>query len=106
MKLFTARMAGLLLFLLSPFLSGCVTTERDVLASQDLTSEIIRQGTDLYMADKELSRAQIDLDGFHGAMRLRGQVATATLKERAAQIVWALRGVRSVQNDLTVSPPH
>ncbi len=82
--------------------SGCVLPEREVAKRIDMTPEIVRQASQLLAADPELGRFPIVVDGFKNDMRVKGHVATAAQKERAARIVWAVRGVRSVENDLQV----
>jgi hypothetical protein len=82
---------------------GCASTERAAAERLDLTHEIVQQASSLFAADKELSAQPIEVDGFKGAMRLRGQVSSPAQKSRAEKIVWALRGVRSVENQLQVS---
>jgi hypothetical protein len=87
---------------------GCVLPEREVAKRIDTTPEIVRQASQLLAGDPELGRFPIVVDGFKNDMRLKGQVATAAQKERAARMVWAVRGVRSVENDLRVgaAPPR
>lgn len=85
-------------------LTGCALSERKAAEQVDYTPVIIQQSTDLLAADRELGRFQIVVDGFKGAMRLRGGVNTPAQKERAAKIVWTSKGVRSVDNELQVQP--
>jgi osmotically-inducible protein OsmY len=84
-------------------LAGCASSEREAAKHVDMTSAIVQEASNLLAADKELARFPIAVDGFRGDMRLKGQVATEAQKERAGRIVWAVRGVRSVENDLQVT---
>jgi osmotically-inducible protein OsmY len=84
--------------------SGCATSEREAAERLDFTSQIISQSSDLIAADGELGKFPITVDGFKGAMRLKGKVATEAQKTRAGKIVWAFRGVKSVENHLEVAP--
>jgi osmotically-inducible protein OsmY len=81
---------------------GCASTEWQAAKRLDTTPAIVQQASNLLGADPELSRFPIVVEGFKGDMRLRGQVATPAQKERAAKMVWAVRGVKSVENDLKV----
>ena len=83
-------------------LIGCATTERDVARSIDFTPQIIQQSSDLIGADPDLSRQAIVIDGFHGAMRLKGEVKTPEQRTRAEKILWAVTGVQSVKNELKI----
>jgi osmotically-inducible protein OsmY len=83
---------------------GCVTSERRAAQEIDFTPQIIQQTSDLLAADRELSQFPIKVDGFKGNMRLKGQVRTAAEKQRADRIVWTARGVKSVENDLKITP--
>jgi osmotically-inducible protein OsmY len=79
---------------------GCATSERAAVKKLDMTHEAIEQASSLLAADPELSRFPIVVDGFKGDMRLKGQVATPAQKSRAEKILWAVRGVKSVDNQL------
>jgi hypothetical protein len=81
-------------------LCACATSERQAAKQLDPTCEIVQQASNLFAGDKELSRFPIVVDGFKGAMRLKGHVETQAQKTRAEKIVWALKGVKSVQNEL------
>lgn len=83
-------------------LSGCVANERKIARSIDPTQEVLQDVSKFVAADPELSRLPMVVDGFKGAMRLKGQVQTEAQKARAEKLVWAARGVRSVKNDLEV----
>ena len=83
-------------------LSGCAMSERQALQRLDLTHEVIRQGSNLLSTDPELGRFPIEVDGFKGDMRLKGEVATAAQKSRAERILWSVKGVRSVDNKIQV----
>jgi len=82
---------------------SCVTSERDAAKHLDMTSSIVREASNLLSADQELRRFPIEVDGFRGVMRLKGQVATPAQRTRAERMVWAVRGVKSVENDLNVT---
>ena len=83
-------------------LSACAVSEQKAARRLDMTHDAIEQASNLFASDPELSRFSIAVDGFKGAMRLKGQVQTDTQKIRAEKMLWAVRGVRSVQNDLEV----
>ncbi len=90
-----AVMAGL-------FLAGCGMSERKAAGRLDWTPQVVQQASDLIAADPELGRYQIIVDGFKGDMELKGQVATQAQKDRAEKLLWAVRGVRSVDNEIKV----
>jgi hypothetical protein len=52
--------------------------------------------------DKELSAVKIDVDTQNGVVTLSGPAPTATAKERASQIARNVKGVSSVNNQLTI----
>jgi hypothetical protein len=92
--------AGVLFLLLA--LTGCASSERKAAEEIDFTPQIVQQASDLLAADRNLSRYHILVEGFKGDMRLKGTVHTELEKLRAEKIVWALRGVKSVDNELKV----
>ena len=53
-------------------------------------------------ADKDLSAIKIDVDTQNGVVTLSGPAPTATARERASEIARAVKGVSSVNNQLTV----
>lgn len=52
--------------------------------------------------DKDLSAIKIDVDTQNGVVTLSGPAPTATAKARAAEIARGVKGVNSVNNQLTV----
>jgi hyperosmotically inducible periplasmic protein len=52
--------------------------------------------------DKDLSAVKIDVDTKDGVVTLSGPAPSATAKERAAEIARSVKGVTSVNNQLTV----
>ncbi|HZI18057.1 MAG TPA: BON domain-containing protein [Pyrinomonadaceae bacterium] len=56
-----------------------------------------------YGEDAELARASISLRVVNGRVVLAGSVPTDVLKQRAERLAYAVRGVRGVENRLTVS---
>jgi hyperosmotically inducible periplasmic protein len=52
--------------------------------------------------DKDLSAVKIDVDTQNGVVTLSGPAPTATAKERASQIARNVKGVSSVNNQLTI----
>ncbi|HSV35928.1 MAG TPA: BON domain-containing protein [Ramlibacter sp.] len=52
--------------------------------------------------DKDLSAIRIDVDTQSGVVTLSGPAPSATAKERASEIARAVKGVTSVNNQLTV----
>jgi osmotically-inducible protein OsmY len=53
--------------------------------------------------DKELSGIKIDVDTQNGVVTLSGPTPTASAKERAAEIAHHVKGVVSVNNQLTIT---
>lgn len=53
-------------------------------------------------ADKDLSAIKIDVDTQNGVVTLSGPAPTATARERASEIARGIKGVNSVNNQLTV----
>jgi hypothetical protein len=56
-----------------------------------------------YGEDTELARANVDLRVVNGRAILMGTVATDVLKQRAERLAYAVKGVRSVDNKITVA---
>ena len=104
-------------------LDGARDTARDVgqdvkqageRASQDLRqagSEVHDKVTDAVITtavnaelakDKSLSATKIDVDTEAGRVALRGTAPSSTARERATQLALAVKGVVSVDNQLTV----
>ena len=52
--------------------------------------------------DKDLSAIRIDVDTKDGVVTLSGPAPTATAKERASEIARNVKGVNSVNNQLTI----
>ncbi len=52
--------------------------------------------------DKELSAIRIDVDTRDGVVTLSGPAPTASAKERAAELALKVKGVASVNNQLTI----
>lgn len=52
--------------------------------------------------DKDLSAVKIDVDTQNGVVTLSGPAPTATAKERASEVARSVKGVSSVNNQLTV----
>lgn len=52
--------------------------------------------------DKELSAIRIDVDTRGGVVTLSGPAPTASAKERAAEVAHKIKGVESVNNQLTI----
>lgn len=52
--------------------------------------------------DKELSALRIDVDTRDGVVTLSGPAPTASAKERAAELALKVKGVESVNNQLTI----
>ncbi len=100
MKTFLAHLGAWFSLILLCGAAGCATSERKAAKEIDMTPAIVQEASTLLAADRELSRFPIVVDGFHGNMRLKGRVATQAQKSRAEKIVWAVRGVKSVENDL------
>ena len=53
-------------------------------------------------ADKDLSALKIDVDTQNGVVTLSGPAPTATAKQRASEIAHNVKGVNSVNNQLTL----
>lgn len=54
------------------------------------------------LADKDLSAIRIDVDTQNGVVTLSGPAPSATARERASEIARSVKGVNSVNNQLTV----
>jgi hyperosmotically inducible protein len=57
-----------------------------------------------YLTENALDDSDIDLDVAKGAVTLNGTVRTAAGRERAEAIAKATDGVKSVKNNLKVTP--
>lgn len=53
-------------------------------------------------ADKDLSAIKIDVDTQNGIVTLSGPAPSATVRERASEIARSVKGVNSVNNQLTI----
>lgn len=53
-------------------------------------------------ADKDLSAIKIDVDTRDGVVTLSGPAPSATARERASEIARSVKGVNSVNNQLTI----
>lgn len=53
-------------------------------------------------ADKDLSAIKIDVDTQNGVVTLSGPAPSATARERASEIARSVKGVNSVNNQLTI----
>jgi hyperosmotically inducible periplasmic protein len=53
-------------------------------------------------ADKDLSAIRIDVDTRDGVVTLSGPTPSATARERASEIARSVKGVNSVNNQLTI----
>lgn len=53
-------------------------------------------------ADRELSALRVDVDTRDGVVTLSGPAPTASAKERAAELALKVKGVASVNNQLTI----
>jgi osmotically-inducible protein OsmY len=53
-------------------------------------------------ADKDLSAIKIDVDTQNGVVTLSGPAPSATARERASEIARGVKGVTSVNNQLTI----
>jgi hyperosmotically inducible periplasmic protein len=53
-------------------------------------------------ADKDLSAVRIDVDTQNGIVTLSGPAPSATARERASEIARGVKGVNSVNNQLTI----
>lgn len=53
-------------------------------------------------ADKDLSAIRIDVDTRNGVVTLSGPAPSATARERASEIARSVKGVSSVNNQLTI----
>ena len=54
-------------------------------------------------ADPELSALKINVDTTQGAVRLKGEVKTLTLRRKAEDMARKIEGVKSVDNQLIVT---
>jgi hyperosmotically inducible periplasmic protein len=55
------------------------------------------------MGDKELNKVRIDVDTRDGVVTLSGPVPSSTIKARANEVAKAVKDVKAVNNQLTVS---
>lgn len=81
---------------------GGINTQRSVgQAVDDVTI-----GTKLkaaLAADPELSALKINVDTTQGAVRLKGEVKTITLRRKAEALARQIEGVKSVDNQLIIT---
>ena len=54
-------------------------------------------------ADPDLSALKINVDTSQGAVRMKGEVKTLTLRRRAEEHARSIKGVKSVDNQLVIT---
>jgi len=54
-------------------------------------------------ADPELSALKINVDTMQGAVKLKGEVKTITLRRKADSLAAGIKGVKSVDNQLVIT---
>jgi hypothetical protein len=59
---------------------------------------------DAFAADAEVTNATIETRVINGKVFLRGTVSSDALKQKAEKLAYAVKGVRSVENRIIVSP--
>lgn len=86
-----------------------VRTQREVMVDHDVRREVRRTGMeiaydvrDAILADPELRDADIRISARDGTVRLRGEVASAALRDRAVDLAASVDGVQRVDSRLEV----
>ncbi|HEY0202117.1 MAG TPA: BON domain-containing protein [Burkholderiaceae bacterium] len=99
---------------------AAATAQADVQSSAQKASDSIKQGADAVMAQADdlavqakivaalaqepsLSAIKIEVKASNGVVTLGGPVPSSQAKERATEVAKAVKGVTSVQNNLTVT---
>lgn len=87
-----------------------VRTQREVIVDQDVRREVRRTGTeiaydvrDAILADPELRDADIRISASGGTVRLRGEVASAALRDRAIDLAGGVAGVERVDSRIELT---
>ncbi len=83
--------------------AGNATKEMGANASEKVDDAMITTKVNAQLAsDKDLSAIRIDVDTKDGIVTLSGPAPSATARERASELARAVKGVSSVNNQLTI----
>jgi len=64
---------------------------------------IVTQMNAKLAADPELSAIKINVDSTQGAVRLKGEVKSISLRRKAEELARGIKGVKSVNNQLIIT---
>jgi osmotically-inducible protein OsmY len=91
-----------LLMLIAAF-SACASTRTHESAGEFVDDSVITTKVkSLLAADDFLKSFQISAETYQGTVQLSGFVNSQKAVDKAAEIVWSVKGVKSLKNNLTV----
>ena len=96
-------MKSMLALVMVVVMTGCTSTR-----TQESTGEyvddtfITSKVKDAFAAEPTVSVFDVEVETFKGVVQLRGSVDTAEQAQKAAEIAAGVKGVKSVQNNITV----
>ena len=91
-----------LLMLIAIFAACASTRTRESTGEYVDDSVITTKVKSLLAADDFLKSFEISVESFKGTVQLSGFVASQNAVDKAGQIAWSVKGVRSVKNNLIV----
>ncbi len=93
------------LFLVS--LASCSAFEgRETTGQYVDDATITTKVKDAFIADPKVSAMQVNVETMQGVVQLSGFVDSPAIEQRAVDLAHQVRGVKSVQDDITVRAPH
>lgn len=112
----TINLIALFLVLLTAGCSNIVSLTRDEPISEDYTKRTsgayvddgfieTKTEVNLKKVDSRFKKAQVRVDSYNGVVLLTGNVPESDMRDLASDTVKKIRKVRSVHNELKVSPP-
>lgn len=90
-------------------LGGCAYMDKNPNTPQRTVGEAVDDAKILtemkakLAGDPDLSALKINVDSTQGEVRLRGEVKTLALRQKAERIAREIKGVKSVRNELVIT---
>ena len=91
-----------LVMLMVAFVACASTSKQESTGEYVDDSVITTKVKSLLAADDFLKSFQISVETYKGTVQLSGFVASQNAVDKARQIAWSVKGVKSVKNDLIV----
>jgi osmotically-inducible protein OsmY len=101
MKKRTMFIPFLLVLMVLATLASCASTPKQESTGEYVDDSVITTKVkSLIAADDFLKSFQISVETYKGIVQLSGFVSSQALIDKAGQIAWSVKGVRSVKNNL------